>query len=421
MGQTLVQKILARASGLDSIATGEIVWAYPDLVTTPEVSFPAYVKRIRQVGVERLAFPERVVVAIDHEVPVHSREGAERNRLTRQLASELAVGHLYDGEGITHPLVIERGLVKPGMFVAAADTHTPSLGGVGALAVPFGFELTMIFATGKIWVKVPETIRVTLNGRPRAGVAARDIVLAVMRQLDPEEADYRVVEYQGEGLTALSIPERMTLCGLCIDGGAKSGIAAADAACVEFLAARGVQAIEPVAGDPDAVYVQEIAIDISALEPQVSIPPAPNHVRAVSELVHVAVQHAYIGSCASGTLQELRAAADLLEGRKVHPGVQMLVIPATREIYGQAMEQGILARLLAAGAQISAPTCGPCFGGLAQLAPGEVRISTSTRNDPGRMGSQEASIYLASALTVTATAIAGHIADPRSLLPGGEP
>ena len=318
----------------------------------------------------------------------------------------------------TGALVIERGLVKPGLFVAAADTHTPSLGGVGALAVPFGFELTMIFATGKIWVKVPETIRVTLSGRPRAGVSARDIVLAVMRQLDPDEADYRVVEYQGDGLAALSIPERMTLCGLCIDGGAKSGIAAADEACRAFLEARGVTGIELLQGDPDAAFVQEIAIDVSTLEPQVSIPPAPNHVRTVSELAEVAVQHAYIGSCASGTIQELRDAADLLEGRRVHPDVQMLVIPATREIYRQAMEEGVLARLLAAGAQVSTPTCGPCFGGLAQLAPGEARISTSTRNDPGRMGSAEASIYLASALTVTATAIVGRIADPRELLGG---
>lgn len=417
MPATMAEKILARTSGRDRVEPGEIVWATPDLVTTPEVSFPAYVNRLRQNGIHRFAKPERVVVAIDHEVPVHSKEGAERNRRTRLLARETGVGHLFDGEGITHPLVVERGLVRPLDFVAAADTHTPSLGGVGALGVPFSIELTMILALGRIWVKVPETVRVEITGRCPPGVTARDLVLATMAEVDADLANYRVIEFGGEAVEALSVPERMTLCGLCIDMGAKSAVAEVDERCTAFLAARGVFGVEPVRADPGCRYAATVTIDASSLTPRVSIPPNPTHVRAVSELADTAIQHAYIGSCASGTLAELTAAADLLNGRTVHPDVQMLVIPATKRIYQQAMETGVLARLSAAGAMIAPPTCGPCFGGLAQLAAGDARISTSTRNDPGRMGSRDASIYLGSALTVTASAIAGRIADPRDYLP----
>ena len=421
MSQTLVQKILARASGRDHVDEGEIVWARPDLITVPEVSFPAYVKRLRDIGITRFAGAERIAVVIDHEVPVHSQAGAERNRLTRKLAGEMNVGHLFDGEGITHPLVVERGLVTPGMFVVGADTHTPGIGGAGALAMPFGMEITTPMARGDIWLRVPGTIRVHVSGRLRAGVAARDIVLAAMRQIDDEMASYRVIEYVGDGIAALSVAERMTIAGLSIDTGAEAGIVAADAACVEALRAMGARDPQPLAGDADAAVFAELHIDAATLGPQVSEPPSPTHVRAVGELADVRIDHAYIGSCASGTLAELRAAASLLAGRRVHAGVQLLVIPATRRIYEAAMADGTLAALMRAGAQLAPPTCGPCFGGLAQLDVGEVRISTSTRNDPGRMGSREARIYLASALTVAASAVTGRITDARELLAAAAP
>lgn len=416
MPQTLVQKILARAAGRDQVAEGEIIWATPDLVTVPEVSFPAYVKRLRDIGIPRFPHPERIVVVIDHEVPVHSQAGAERNRLTRRLAGETGIGHLFDGEGITHPLVVERGLVAPGMFVVGADTHTPGIGGTGALAMPFGMEVTMPMARGDIWLRVPETIRVRVSGRLRPGVSARDIVLAAMRQIDDEMAAYRVVEYVGECIAGLSMPERMTIAGLSIDTGAEAGIVPADDAAVAALRALGVKDPQPLAGDADAPVHAELHIDAGRLEPQVSIPPSPTHVRDASALRDVRIQHAYIGSCASGTLAELQAAARLLGGRKVHADVQLLVIPATRRIHEAALQDGTLATLMRAGAQIAPSTCGPCFGGLAQLDAGEVRISTSTRNDPGRMGHRDAKIYLASALTVAASALTGRITDAREVM-----
>ncbi|MEO8279794.1 MAG: aconitase/3-isopropylmalate dehydratase large subunit family protein [Ideonella sp.] len=416
MAMTLVQKILARASARAEVTEGEVIWACPDLITVPEVSFPAYVKRLRDIGITRFAHPERIAVVIDHEVPVHSQAGAHRNRLTRELAIETRVGHLFDGEGITHPLVVERGLVRPGMFVVGADTHTPGIGGVGALAMPFGMEVTMPMARGDIWLRVPETIRVHVDGTLAPGVGARDIVLATMRLVDDEMAHYRVLEYVGATIERLSIAERMTISGLSIDTGADAGIIACDMRTAAALRLFGVADAQPCAGDADARVFADLYIDADRLTPQVSIPPSPTHVRSALELQCVRIDHAYIGSCASGSLAELQAAARLLDGRHVDPSVQLLVIPATRRVYEAAMRDGTLATLMRAGAQLSAPTCGPCFGGLAQLDAGEVRISTSTRNDPGRMGHRDAKIYLASALTVAASAITGHITDPREML-----
>jgi len=417
-GQTTAQKILARAAGRESVEIGEVLWVYPDLVTTPEVSFPAYVKRLDSIGVHSFRYPERVVVAIDHEVPVHSRDGAERNRLTRKLAQDFKVGHFFDGDGITHPLVVEQGLVRPGMFCAGADSHAPGLGGAGALSMPFGFELTMILALGRIWLPVPATVRVVLEGALLPGLAARDIILHVFRHLGPERAHGKVIEFTGPGIAFLSVRERMTLCGLCVDLGGETGIVPADAITLEYLRSAGISDPVAVASDADAMFADELRIDLSILQPQVSVPPSPLDVRSVAELGRVPIQHAYIGSCVSGSLAELRAVAEYMKHRHVHPNVQMLVIPATRNVYREAMAEGLLDTLLAAGAQVAPPTCGPCFGGLAQLAPGETRISTSTRNDPGRMGSKDAAIYLGSALTVAASAVAGFIADPRKSLAG---
>ncbi len=416
MPMTLAQKILAKSSGKAFVEEGEIIWAKPDLITIPEVSFPAYVKRLRDIGITQFSAPERIVVAIDHEVPVHSQAGAERNRLTRQLARTTQIGHFYDGEGITHPLVVERGLISPGMFVIGADTHTSAIGGTGALAIPFGMEVTMPMARGDIWVRVPGTVRVQVNGTLSAGVCARDVVLAAIKQIDEEMANYRVIEYAGDTIPSLSIAERMTIAGLSIDCGAEAGIVPADAAAVHALQALGAKDVAILAGDPSAPIHSEIHIDASRLAPQVSVPPSPTHVRDVMELESVRIDHAYIGSCASGTLSELQAAARLLDGRRVHPDVQLLVIPATRKIHEQAMQDGTLSTLMRAGAQLAPSTCGPCFGGLAQLGDGEVRISTSTRNDRGRMGSTDAEIYLASALTVAASALTGRITDVRTLL-----
>ncbi|MGB3287824.1 MAG: aconitase/3-isopropylmalate dehydratase large subunit family protein [Burkholderiaceae bacterium] len=420
MAMSLAQKILARASGKPFVEEGEIIWAKPDLITIPEVSFPAYVKRLRDIGIRKFAHPERIVVVIDHEVPAHSQAGAERNRLTRELAASTHIGHFYDGEGITHPLVVERGLVSPGMFVIGADTHTSAIGGVGALAIPFGMEVTMPVARGDIWIRVPGTVRVHVHGRLQAGVGARDVVLAALKLIDEEMANYRVIEYVGDTISALSMPERMTIAGLSIDCGAEGGIIPADEATIRALRSMGVDKAEMLAGDSAAPVHNEIHIDAHKLTPQVSIPPSPTHVRDARELEKVRIDHAYIGSCASGTLAELQAAASLLKDKRIHPDVQLLIIPATRKIHEQAMRDGTLNILMQAGAQLSPSTCGPCFGGMAQLGAGEVRISTSTRNDRGRMGSPDANIYLASALTVAASALTGHITDVRTLLPSHE-
>ncbi len=416
MGQTIAEKILARASGKESVTPGEIVWATPDLVTTPEVSFPAYMRALKSAGITKLANPDKVVVVIDHETPAQTIKGAERNKEVRISAANLRVGHFYEGEGITHPLVVEKGLIKPGMLVMAADTHTTSLGGIGALAIPFGFELTMVLGIGKIWLKVPESIRIELTGSLNSGVTGRDVIMAAIRLIGPARADYRVFEFAGSGLETLSVQTRMTICNMAIDSGAKSAVMPSSEICLTYLRAHGVTSPEHFQSDDDADFAARISIDMGTLEPQVAAPPSPTEIRAVSEVAQTKITHAYIGSCASGTIEDLRLASRILRDKRVHPEVQLLIIPSTLTAYRDAMREGLLDLFIQAGAQVSSPTCGPCFGGLAQLAPGDVRISTSTRNDPGRMGSTEASIYLASAATVAASALAGAIADPRTVL-----
>ena len=412
MNQTIVQKILSRASGRDDVTPGEVIWADPDLVVSPEVSFPAFIKGLREVGVTELGRPDRVVVVTDHEYPAQSVKGAERNKKVRELCQELGVAQHFEGEGIAHPLVVERGLVAPGMLVANSDTHAPALGGVGALAIPFGFELSMVLGLGRIWLRVPESLRVELKGALPPGVTARDVVLQVMRTIGSERSDYRAIEYVGSTLSELSIEERMTICNLSVDMGAKSAVMPTDQRTLDFLEERGVVRPQPMAADDGADYAATFSLDCSGLEPLVCVPPNPENVQPISSLSDVGIDHAFIGSCASGTLAELRAVADLLRGRRVHERVQLLISPSTKRAYQAAMEEGLLATFLEAGATVIPPTCGPCFGGLAQLGPGETRISTSTRNDPGRMGSKDASIYLASAITVASSALVGHISAP---------
>ncbi len=416
MGQTIAEKIIARTSGNKTVSPGDIVWARPDLVTTPEVSFPAYMRALKSAGITKLADPDRVVVVIDHEAPAQTVKGAERNKEVRVAASNLRVGHFFEAEGITHPLVIEKGLVRPGMLVTAADTHTTTLGGVGALAIPFGFELTMVLGIGKIWLKVPESIRIELTGDLKPGVTGRDVIMAATRIIGPKRADYRVFEFTGPGLEKLSVQTRMTICNMAIDSGAKSAVMPASEICLEYLRQHGVENPERIDSDDDAQYAERISIDLGALEPQVAAPPSPTEVRSVADMVQTKITHAYIGSCASGTIEDLRLAARILQHKQVHASVELLIIPSTISVYREAMREGLLDVFMQSGAQVSSPTCGPCFGGLAQLAAGDVRISTSTRNDPGRMGSTDAMIYLASAATVAASALKGCIADPRDAL-----
>lgn len=420
MGKTLVQKVLARTSGRRDVSIGEILVCEPDVIETIDLTMPHYLRTLRTLGVTRLAAPERIVCFSDHEVPAHSERVATLQRQLRRELQELGVPYFYDvgRHGISHQAIVEKGHVLPGMLVIGADTHATTLGGVGALAPPVNYEVVQVLATNQIWLRVPQTIRVVLQGRRPPGVMSRDIAQWSIAKLGAERCDYRVLEFAGPAIADLDVDGRMTLCNVTVDAGAKAGVVEADEVTLAYLRPRAKREFEPVRSDADASYELTFPVDLPRLEPMVAAPPSPDNVIPVSAVAGLAVDQVYIGSCAGGRMEDLRAAASVVRGRSVHPRVRMIVVPTSQEIFAQAAREGLLETFVEAGAAVTAPNCGPCYGNLAPLAEGEVCVGTGTRNEPGRMGSAKASVYLANAATAAAAALAGKIIDPRDVLEG---
>jgi 3-isopropylmalate/(R)-2-methylmalate dehydratase large subunit len=287
-----------------------------------------------------------------------------------------------------------------------------TLGCVGALAPPINYEAVQALAMGEIWLKVPETIRVVVSGKPKPGVMSRDIAQQVIHKLGADVCDYRVIEFSGPSMKHLDMDARMTLCNVAVDIGAKCGIVEPDEVTREYLTPRVSQPFDLVKSDPDAAYSHTWELDLGTLEPMVAAPPRPDNVMPISRVAGTRVDQVYIGSCAGGRMEDLRAAAAVIRGRKVHPSVRMIVVPTSQEIFSRASREGLLADFVDAGAVVTAPACGPCYGNLAPLVDGEVCIGTGTTNIPGRMGSSQASIYISNAAVAAASAIAGEIADP---------
>lgn len=417
MGKTLAEKILARTSGRREVAIGEIVVCEPDVLEMIDLTLPHYVKTLRTLGITRFKRPERIVVFADHEVPAHSERVATLQKQLRRDLAELGIQHFYDvgRHGISHQAIIEHGHVLPGMLVIGADTHATTLGCVGALAPPVNYEAVQVLATGDLWLRVPQTIRIELSGAVPMGVMSRDIAQWAIAKLGAEQCDYRVLEYAGPACAQLDMDARMTLCNVAVDIGAKAGVVEPDQVTLEYLTPRTTQPFELVRSDADAAYELVYPVDLGTLEPMVAAPPSPDNVVPVSSVAGVDIDLVYIGSCAGGRMEDLRAAAAVLEGRKVHPRVRMIVVPTTQETFARAAREGLLERFVEAGATVTAPSCGPCYGNLSPLAEGEVCVGTGTRNEPGRMGSAKASIYLANAATAAAAAIAGTLVDPREI------
>jgi 3-isopropylmalate/(R)-2-methylmalate dehydratase large subunit len=400
------------------VAIGEIVVCEADVLETIDLTLPHYFRMLRSLGVTKLARPERIVVFSDHEVPAYSERVASLQRELRRELKELGVRYFYDmgRHGISHQSIVEHGHVLPGMLAIGADTHATTLGCVGALAPPVNYEAVQVLATGDIWLKVPETIRIVVTGEAPLGVLSRDIAQWVIARLGAERCDYRVLEYAGPAMAHLDMDARMTLCNVAVDIGAKSGVVEPDELTREYLAPRAKGEFDLVRSDPDAVYELVFSVDLGTLEPMVAAPPSPDNVVPVSTVAGIEVDQVYIGSCAGGRLEDLRAAAAVLEGRTVHPGVRMIVVPTSQEIFARAAREGLVEQFINAGAAVTAPNCGPCYGNLSPLAEGEVCVGTGTRNEPGRMGNAKASIYLANAATAATAAVLGKIADPRELM-----
>jgi 3-isopropylmalate/(R)-2-methylmalate dehydratase large subunit len=415
MGMTFAEKILAAKSGRSSVAPGEIVRVSPDRLMSVSASNAIPIRYFRQLGVPRVRDPDRIVLILDHETPPNDPAHAEAHALVRSFAAEQGIEKLFDvGEGICHQLMIERGLAFPGELIFGKDSHTVTYGAVGAFATPIdATEMACLWATGETWLRVPRSIRIRLTGSLGPGVFGKDLILSLIGRLGSDGANYMSVEFLGPAAATLPISERMTIANMTIEMGAKNGVFPADAVTESFLSpfGRGYAAVRP---DPDASYAGEESIDLSDLSPQIASPHQVHNVHPVSELEGISIQQVFLGSCTNGRLEDLAAAARILEGRTIARGVRFFVAPASRQVFLDAMNAGHIQTLTRSGATMLPSGCGPCFGYTGNLAAGERCLSTSNRNFKGRMGNPSSEVYLASPATAAASALEGKIADPRS-------
>ncbi len=415
----ITEKILAKASGKKEVSPGEIVEAKVDVAMVNDLTGPLAVKAFQEIGAGKVWDSQRIVIILDHQVPAESVKSAELHEIMRNFAKEQRIENFYDvGKGgICHQVMPEKGYVRPGNLIVGADSHTCTHGAFGAFATGIGStEMAAVFATGTLWFKVPPVIKIDVNGRFQKFVAPKDLILNIIGQMKADGAIYKGVEFTGSTVRSMSVDGRMTLCNMTVEMGAKNGIIEPDETTLNYVKDRVNQPFKPVKNDSDAAYERVLDLDITDLEPQVSCSPSVDNVKPISKAGDVEIDQAFLGACTNGRLEDLRLAAGLLKGKKIKRQVRMLVIPASQEVYSQALREGLIETFVEAGAYVCSSTCGPCFGGhIGLLAPGEVCVSSSNRNFIGRMGSQKAHVYLASPATVAASALTGKITDPRSL------
>ncbi|MGB3904449.1 MAG: 3-isopropylmalate dehydratase large subunit [Anaerolineae bacterium] len=418
MGQTFAQKVLARKAGLREVEPGQIVTVRPDKLLTHD-NTAAIAKIFRDIGVEKVARPEISVIVLDHVVPAATEGHARNHQQIRAFVKEQGIASFYDvGEGICHQVLPEKGHALPGYLIVGSDSHTPTHGAFGAFAAGIGrTEAAAVMATGEIWLMVPHTFRISVEGQLQKGVYAKDIILYIIGELGADGADYRAVEFTGPVLEEMTVASRMVLCNMVAEMGAKIGVAEPDDKTRAWLKGRSDADSQEVFADPDAYYERVIEYDVSGLLPQVAKPHTVDNVVPVTEVLGTRIDQAFIGTCTNGRLEDFRVAAQILGGRKIAPNTRLLILPASREVLLAAVAEGTLTELITAGAVVLNPGCGPCLGAhQGVMAPGEVTISTANRNFKGRMGCKEAQVYLASPATVAASARAGEIVDPREFL-----
>ncbi|MEM1566210.1 MAG: homoaconitase large subunit [Candidatus Bathyarchaeia archaeon] len=413
------EKILARASGRKEVSPGEIVEANVDMAMVNDITGPLTIETFYKIGVSKVWDNSRIVMVLDHQVPADSAKSAELHKIVRRFAKEQNIPYFYDVGfgGVCHQVMVEKGHVRPGELIVGADSHTCTYGALGAFGTGIGStEMAAVFATGKIWLKVPETIKFNVVGEFQKFVGAKDLILSIIGQIGADGANYKAMEFDGPVIKNMNVSDRLTICNMAVEAGAKTGIINPDEKVMAYIKNRTDRQITPLKSDAGASYEKIIDLDVSSLEPQVACPSSVDNVKPVSEVEGTPIDQAFIGSCTNGRIEDLRIAAEIVKGKKIKNGVRFIVTPASHEVYLQALREGILETLAEAGACVSNPTCGACFGGhMGLLAEGETCISSSNRNFTGRMGSPKAKIYLASPATVAASALKGEITDPRRL------
>ncbi len=416
MGMTMTQKILAAHAGLSSVSAGQLLLADVDCVLGNDITSPVAIRAFDALGAERVFDRDKIVMVMDHFVPNKDIKAAEQCKMCRNFCGTQHVTHFYDvGKmGIEHALLPEQGLVTAGDLVIGADSHTCTYGALGAFSTGVGStDMACGMATGKAWFKVPSAIRIVLHGSLRKYVSGKDVILHLIGRIGVDGALYRSLEFTGAGVQALSVSDRLCIANMAIEAGAKNGIFAVDDLTLAYLRSHGAAEPKIYAADADAEYEQTVEIDLSQIEPTVAFPHLPENTKTFDAIGKIPVDQVVIGSCTNGRLEDLRAAAEIMEGRTCAKGVRVIVIPATQQIYLDAMAEGLLKIFVESGAVVSTPTCGPCLGGyMGILAKGERAVATTNRNFVGRMGHPESEVYLASPATAAASAVTGFITSP---------
>ncbi len=420
VGKTIVEKILSAHTTTSNFKIGDILKARVDFAFANDITGPLAIKYFQETGARGVFDKRRIGLIPDHFTPNKDIKSAEQCKLLREFAREEGIENYFEvGKmGIEHALLPEKGLVLPGDLVVGADSHTDTSGALGALAIGVGStDLAAIMALGEVWLRVPPTLKFVYSGKLNKWVGGKDLILYTISLIGVEGANYRVMEFTGEAIRSLSMDNRFTMCNMAIEAGAKTGIIEPDEITLEYLRGRAVRPYQVYKSDPDASYEKIIEIEVSKIEPQVAFPHLPEKSKPISKVGEVKIDQAVIGSCTNGRIEDLRIAAQILKGQQVHPEVRLIIIPATPEVYREALREGLLEIFTSAGAVVSTPTCGPCLGGhMGVLAAGEKAISTTNRNFVGRMGHPQSEVYLASPAVAAASALAGRIVSPEEVI-----
>jgi len=419
MGMVIAEKILARHSGRKSVEPGTFIEARVDIALGNDVTAPLAIEEFRKAGGGKVFDPDRVILIPDHFTPSKDIKSAEQCQILRNFAREQVLSHYYEvgRAGIEHALLPEEGVVLPGDLVIGADSHTCTYGALGSFACGVGStDLAFAMLTGKCWFRVPETIKLAYKGKLKKWVSGKDLILYTIGDIGVDGALYKVMEFTGPVIRQLSMADRLTMCNMAVEAGAKSGIIEPDQETIEYIEARAERPYEIIHGERGARYAKVIEYNCNKIEPQVAFPPLPSNTKPISRVGDVYIDQAVIGSCTNGRIEDLRISAQVLKGRRVHPRVRLIIIPATQKTYREALREGLIETFIDAGAVVSAPTCGPCIGGhMGVLAEGEKAIATTNRNFAGRMGHPKAEIYLSNPAIAAASAVAGKITSPESL------
>lgn len=419
MGMTMTQKILADHAGLDKVQAGDLIMADLDMVLGNDVTGPVAIKEMEKYGKDKVFDKDKIALVPDHFTPNKDIKSAENSKYMREFAKEHNITHYFEvGEmGIEHALLPEKGIVVAGDVIIGADSHTCTYGALGAFSTGVGStDMAAGMITGQAWFKVPSAIRFNITGKKQKWVSGKDVILHIIGQIGVDGALYKSMEFTGDGIADLTMDDRFTIANMAIEAGAKNGIFPVDEKTIEYMEEHSTRSYKVYEADEDAQYEEVIEVNLSEIRPTVAFPHLPENTKSIDQVEDIKIDQVVIGSCTNGRFDDIKAAAEILKGRKVADGVRVIIIPATQKIYLDALRAGYLETFIEAGAVVSTPTCGPCLGGhMGILAEGERCVSTTNRNFVGRMGHTKSEVYLASPAVAAASAVTGKISSPEEL------